>query len=216
MLSNTFCKFHFGQGCLRGDDCVFSHSPIPRSPNPCKGCDDRTICPYLHSDEKWTRWMPPIVHPMQAKKDADAMKADLIATHEELSWVYERLRDSQAEVKALRQEMDMRTYDELDKEIQETRMKDDLESATAAAEERGMINKELTSQLETMEATNQGLVNQLETMEATHQDLYNQLTVTEATNKELANQLAMMRNLAYERGRMLMEQRDAVLKALGI
>ena len=202
MLSNTFCKFHYGQGCLRGDDCVFSHTPIPRNPSPCNGCDDRTICPYLHSDEKWNRWMPPIVHPMQAKKESEAMKADLIATHEELSWVYERLRDSQAEVKALRQEMDTQGYDALDKEIQETRMKDDLESATAAAEERGMINQELTTQLETMEATNQ--------------DLVNQLAASEAVNKELSNQLTMMRNLAYERGLMLMNQRDAVLKALGM
>ena len=105
-------------------------------------------------------------------------------------------------MKTLRQEMDTQGYDALDKEIQETRMKDDLESATAAAEERGMINQELTTQLETMEATNQ--------------DLVNQLAASEAVNKELSNQLTMMRNLAYERGLMLMNQRDAVLKALGM
>jgi predicted nucleic acid-binding Zn-ribbon protein len=187
MWRNTFCKYHFSNGCLKGEQCPFSHTPtIPRNPRPCNGCEDRSLCPFLHSDEKWTRWMPPITHPSAKTMDT---------TMEELDWVYERLQDAQEEAKILQQEMDRMEYDALDAKIQVARMKDDLESAEAAAEERGMINRDLSDQLEMMESTNQDLVNQLAASEAANQDLRTQLE---------------------ERERLLVEQRDAVLKAIGL
>lgn len=218
MLRNNFCKYYFGTGCLKGEQCPFSHSPtIPRNPRPCNGCDDRSLCPYLHSDEKWSRWMPPIAHPQHAQQEADDLRKDLIATHEELGWVYNRLWEAQAEAKSLQQELDMRTYEALDAEIHETRRKDDQD-------------QDLRVRLEEVEATNQDLRNQdkdlrfrLEELEAAHQDLSNQdqdlrvrLEKTEAENRELWAANLDLRSLAQKNGQMLVEQRDAVLKALGM
>jgi hypothetical protein len=203
MWRNNFCKYHFGTGCLKGEQCPFSHSPtIPRNPHPCNGCDDRSLCPYLHSDEKWTRWMPPIVHPQHVQQEAEDLRKDLIATHEELGWVYKQMWEARAEAKRLQQELDMRTYETLDGEIHDTRWKADMESVTAVAVERGVINQDLRRQLEAMEVANQDLINQ-------DQDLRIRLEKAEVANRELCS-------LAQKNGQMLVEQRDAVLKALGL
>ena len=121
-MTTKFCSYHFGKGCNKGDQCMFSHSPtIPRIPRPCRGCENSKLCPFLHDGEEWSQGMRPRIHPSAMvpylEKEVAAAKEEAERLRKELAAMKEELELKKGELSATRQDLDHTTLESLEAEI---------------------------------------------------------------------------------------------------
>lgn len=124
-MTTKFCSYHFGKGCNKGEQCMFSHSTtIPRIPRPCRGCENSKLCPFLHDGEEWSQGMRPRIHPSAMvpylEKEVAAAKEEAERLRKELAAMKEELELKKGELAATRQDLDHTTLESLEAEIKTT------------------------------------------------------------------------------------------------